>query len=272
MEAMENPQKWRKMWKTKAQMNGITNREYNWMNKLILAYEKNLRGFESDKWITFNQAKKIDIRIKSEECKLWTMVYFWTFLEDKKAKAQGEDKSIPMLKTYLIYNEDQLESKIPVKAKEIDDMIEPEIILDKDQIVHWYIARENIKFLEGGDRCFYRQSEDMICMPKLQDFFSSDEYYASFFHEMVHSTGAKTRLNRLSDDAHFGNTEYSKEELVAEFGACFVAQKLSDDIYINENSLAYLSSRAKEIRADNKQAELFNAISKAEKACQFILK
>lgn len=45
------------------------------------------------------------------------------------------------------------------------------------------------------------------------------EYYSTAFHEAVHSTGHASRLNRLEATAHFGNEEYSKEELVAEIGA-----------------------------------------------------
>ncbi|WP_245561161.1 zincin-like metallopeptidase domain-containing protein [Desulfoscipio gibsoniae] len=43
-----------------------------------------------------------------------------------------------------------------------------------------------------------------------------EEYYSTLFHELVHSTGHKKRLNRSSfaKVQKFGN----REELIAEFG------------------------------------------------------
>jgi antirestriction protein ArdC len=56
-------------------------------------------------------------------------------------------------------------------------------------------------------------------MPDLKTFYNTDDYYHVLNHEVIHSTAK--RLNRQVDLVAnpFGSKEYSKEELVAEFGA-----------------------------------------------------
>ena len=73
----------------------------------------------------------------------------------------------------------------------------------------------------GGGRAFYRQSVDRVTMPKPETFISPEHYYSTLFHELTHATGHPSRLDRptLTDAHRFGDTNYSKEELVAEMGA-----------------------------------------------------
>ena len=69
-----------------------------------------------------------------------------------------------------------------------------------------------------------------------------EEYYSSLIHEMAHSTGHESRLNRLSPDGKFGGDEYAKEELVAELTAAMVGSALGFDSRIRDNNTAYLKS------------------------------
>jgi antirestriction protein ArdC len=57
-------------------------------------------------------------------------------------------------------------------------------------------------------------------MPRPTTFDSGQEYYSTLFHELTHSTGHPSRLDRDSVrvTARFGSHEYSKEELIAEMG------------------------------------------------------
>jgi hypothetical protein len=65
------------------------------------------------------------------------------------------------------------------------------------------------------------------------------EYYSSALHEMAHSTGHKTRLDRLTHDK-FGDPKYAKEELVAELTAAMVGNSMGFDKRILDNNAAYL--------------------------------
>ena len=99
-----------------------------------------------------------------------------------------------------------------------------------------------------------------------------NEYYSTTFHELTHSTGHKSRLNRLETGAvaAFGGTEYSKEELVAEIGSASLMNLLGiETVKTFRNSAAYIQSWLQVLRNDNKF--IVSAISKAEKAVNYIL-
>ena len=55
----------------------------------------------------------------------------------------------------------------------------------------------------------------------MEQFKETAEYYSTAFHELTHSTGHESRLNRLDRTAFFGTEAYSKEELIAEIGDAF---------------------------------------------------
>jgi hypothetical protein len=65
------------------------------------------------------------------------------------------------------------------------------------------------------------------------------EYYSSALHEMAHSTGTESRLNRVKGD-RFGDPKYAKEELVAELTAANTGYALGFDKRILDNNAAYL--------------------------------
>ncbi len=104
----------------------------------------------------------------------------------------------------------------------------------------------------------------------MDQFAEQSEYYSTLFHELTHSTGHHSRLDRLCQTAHFGSEEYSKEELVAEIGAaalnnhCGLNTERSD-----RNSTAYLMGWLSKLRDDKKL--LVSAAGRAEKAVNLIL-
>jgi antirestriction protein ArdC len=79
-----------------------------------------------------------------------------------------------------------------------------------------------------GEGAFFSRKTDKIVMPPLDHFTSTEHYYKVLFHELTHWTGAEKRLNRptLTDFAKFGDPLYSKEELTAELGACFLCNRM----------------------------------------------
>ena len=78
---------------------------------------------------------------------------------------------------------------------------------------------------EGGDQAYYAPRADYVQMPDRAAFVSTEGYYQVLFHELTHSTGHASRLNRKAvaeAAAAFGSADYSQEELVAEMGAAFL--------------------------------------------------
>ena len=96
-------------------------------------------------------------------------------------------------------------------------------------------------------------------MPEMQAFESAEAYYRALFHELVHSTGHRNRLERdgIANPARFASHEYSEEELIAEMGASMlagfsgIATPEADD-----NAAAYLHFWLKKLRAEPKLLEM----------------
>lgn len=74
------------------------------------------------------------------------------------------------------------------------------------------------------DRAYYSISKDEIVIPEKSQFVDGESYYGTMLHEMTHSSGHESRLNRLKPAA-FGSEEYAREELVAELGSALLASR-----------------------------------------------
>ena len=124
---------------------------------------------------------------------------------------------------------------------------------------------------DGGDRAFYQPSTDSIHMPAVSSFEGAEEYHSTLFHELSHSTGHESRLNRHGMEtgiAAFGSAVYSKEELAAEFGSAFLCARAGIQSTL-DNSAAYIDGWRKALNADNRL--VITAASQGQKASDYIL-
>lgn len=126
----------------------------------------------------------------------------------------------------------------------------------------------------GGNSAFYRPSTDTVSMPELAQFKTEEGYYQTLFHELAHSTGHFTRLDRFKATKEAFNShhkkEYSFEELVAELTACFLGSECGtlNDSLIN-NSASYLQGWTKALQSNTDW--IIKASSLATKASDYIL-
>ena len=134
-----------------------------------------------------------------------------------------------------------------------------------------YIAREEIKLCHReGDRACYCPSADEVILPEQKQFHSTAEYYGTVFHELTHSTGHPSRLDRLSKLSFFGTEEYSKDELVAEIGAATLVNHVGLETSTSlRNNAAYLQNWLQVLKDDKRF--IVSATGKAEKAVNLIL-
>ena len=124
---------------------------------------------------------------------------------------------------------------------------------------------------DGGDRAFYRPSADSIHMPAVDSFEGAEEYHSTLFHELSHSTGHESRLNRHGMEtgiAAFGSAVYSKEELAAEFGSAFLGAHAGIQGTL-DNGAAYIAGRSRALRADNRM--VITAASQGQRAADYII-
>ena len=146
-----------------------------------------------------------------------------------------------------------------------------EAIEEAQEIIYGYLERENVKLLhQEGDRAFYRPSTDEVVLPIRKQFMSTAEYYSTVFHELTHSTGHASRLNRLTQAAFFGSEDYSKEELVAEIGAAALVNHVGLETSNSlRNNVAYIQNWLRVLKDDKRF--IVSASGKAEKAVNLIL-
>ena len=241
--------------------NRISNKPYSLLNQMLLS--------KTGEYASFKQWAELGGHIrKGEKAEIVT---FWKIQPIEEENEDGEKviKQIPLLRYYNVFHISQVEG---VEPKSID-LNELQPIEEAERIKTEYMQREHIKILEKvTDKAFYSPLLDYIQVPCKEQYQNIEEFYSTLFHEMIHSTGHKTRLDRLeeSNKAHFGSESYSKEELVAEIGSATLINKLG--IGTNKsfnNSTAYIQSWLRVLKNDKKF--IISASSRAEKAVKYIL-
>jgi antirestriction protein ArdC len=253
---------WIKPWENWNSINYVTRKPYQGINTVMLD-----RGGE---YLTFNQIKKLEGKLKKGS--KGTPVVFYKILTKTEQDNNGKDveKNIPLLRYSTVFHIDDcigIESKLPAMTGEF-------VPDEKAQkIVDTYTKRESIKVINKSlNRAYYSPSEDLINMPKKIQFKSTEEYYSTMFHEMVHSTGNTKRLNRHNDElklASKSKVDYSKEELVAEIGSGMLCGYCNMFEHTLENTAAYCKSWLQVLKDDT--SFIISASSKAGKAFNFII-
>ena len=102
----------------------------------------------------------------------------------------------------------------------------------------------------NGDNAYYSISKDMIVVPEKQQFIDGESFYTNLLHEMAHSTGSESRLNRLKPGQSFGSAEYAREELVAELTAALVSSQYGMTKHVKSDSAAYLKGWLSNLKED----------------------
>lgn len=253
---------WKKPWiisGTACAISHSTGKAYSLLNQLILG--------KPGEYLTYAQCAKEGGHIRKGEKA--SMVVFWKWVETEDEETK-EVKKIPFLRHFSVFHIDQCEGIKPKHSAPVTaQTIEPDAAADA--IISGYLQRSGVRLIhQEGDRAFYRPSTDSVTLPLLAQFKSRAEYYSTAFHELTHSTGHSSRLNRLSKVACFGSGDYSKEELVAEIGAAALVNHAGLETSSSFlNSAAYVQSWLKALKNDKRL--IVSAAGQAEKACNLIL-
>lgn len=240
---------WQKMWNANTRaVSYLTQKPYRGFNAMVL---------DSGEYATLNQINKLGGKVKKGE--KGTPIAFF-----KWVKNEEEDKNFSMLRYYVVFETNTQVDGLPSKRK-IKENVNSNPIESAEKIVKEY---ETMPPIKHGDPA-YRPSTDELSMPDLKEFDSASEYYSALFHEAVHSTGHKSRLNRagITESNGFGSETYSKEELVAEIGSAMLCGESNIEGTF-DNSVAYIGSWLKRLQNDPKM--IINASQQAQKAVDFI--
>ena len=242
--------------------NLFSKKPYRGINILLLGSAR----YTSKYWCTFRQAKELGGQVKKGE--KGTQIIFWKFFEKEEISQKTgliETIQFPMLRYYTVFNLNQING-IEEPEKETVNINEP--IEDAEKI---FQSMPNRPKIERGKTPCYSPSSDVVGLPHIQDFISSERQYKTTFHELIHSTGHSSRLNRdtIMNFNAFGSHEYSKEELIAEFGAAFLCAMAGIVEPVIDNSAAYIDGWSKVFQKDEKI--IVCAAAAAQKAADYIL-
>lgn len=251
---------WKQPWTSSAPRNLVSKKAYRGINPFMLA----LLGYTSPYWLSYKQCAALGGKVKKGE-KATPVVFWMTKVGTEKDKKTGKDKAkkIFILRYYNVFNVEQCEGiEVPK-----DEILAFEPIEKCESIVAGFTNRPQI---ETSSEAYYSPSRDVVGVPAKSSFRSAPMYYSVLFHELVHSTGAESRLDRkIMGVSRFGSEDYSKEELVAEMGAAFLS---AEGGIVNEtigDSAAYLKHWIVVLRNDSKL--IVTAAAQAQKAADHIL-
>ena len=268
IEALEAGVKpWECPWKRNGAVSGIpsnfsTGTSYSGMNIMLLWCSAAKQGFTDSRWLTYNQAKEQGAQVRKGES--GTTAIFYKTLE--KENDAGELEFIPMLKTFNVFNIEQIDGLKMGANDGADIEPQPVNVFDPLPVVETLFQRSGASITERGQQAFYRPSTDEIWLPERHLFADAANFYATGLHELVHWTGAKGRLNREKGNK-FGSEKYAFEELIAELGSAFLMADLGVTGEVQHES--YIASWLKSLKDDKRF--IFKAASAASKAHRFLM-
>ena len=180
---------WRKSWISLAPKNFVSKNTYQGINFLLLS----LYDFPSPYFITFKQCKDKDGHILKGSKGI--PVVFWKMIESKI-----NDDEIPFVRWSTAFNLEQtsLFEEIEEEAGELQTAQE---LLN---------SLSNVPTIKNNvSRAFYSPALDYISLPPLSQFETEAEYYSTLFHEIIHSTGHSSKLNRFNPAGFNHEEKYS---------------------------------------------------------------
>ncbi len=263
---------WRKPFKTSFSpipINFSTGKAYRGINVFLLNLACLQYGYPKNAWLTYKQAKGMGGYVKKGQSS--ETILFWksTLINKENLSQENESESIKKVyiaRIYNVFNIDQCEG-IDIDSEILTTA--PRIGSCEEVYANYPEVKPELKL---GLKAMYIPALDQIRIPGVGDFHSASEYYATLFHELVHSTGHASRLNRegVSEAKHSNKIRYSKEELIAEMGASFLCAFTGiENSDLTNNSAAYLQSWLQVFKQD--KTMVVKATSQAQSAVDFIL-
>ena len=288
---MEEMQKdWHKGWIGGGSMFGlpqnISGRTYEGSNAFLLFLHTASNGYKAPVYMTYGQLHKEGAHVlKGEKA---VPVFKWGFsIKDKDGKKVTEEefhnmtddekkecKRRPFLKIYPEFNIDQTNMSEVNKEKydavvsqfrktdvpTITDGMYVNKAIDRMMEKQEWVCKIQYDKEEKG--AYYSPAKDIVVLPTKAQFrihpddpeecFKDGQVsYGTALHDMAHSTGHPSRLDRLKPAA-FGSPEYAKEELVAELTSAMVGNTLGFDRRISDNNVAYLQNWTSALRKEPK--------------------
>ncbi len=277
-----DPQEWAKGWAhdtNQIPVNGVDGKPYEGMNAFNLLAQQGRYGYTDPRWVTKKEAKKLGVKIKKGE-EPTLVAYFEEYgkkaeskndrkadenAPDRKKKKRIKEKVRCKMRYCFVYNAAQCVN-FPERDKVGEDLTE----------INWRIEQliKNcgvpIKY-DGRDHSYYSIETDSIHLPRLDHFHSINDYYATFLHELAHSTAHENRLNR--DVRNLSEEDRMAEELRAELASMFMQREfgLALDGFHLEKHAFYIKGWLDNAGIIDRKQEFIYAVNEAEKITDYVV-
>ena len=241
--------------------NPTTEASYNGVNVLQLWASAAINGFTSNGWASYKQWQEAGAQVQKGAKS--TVIVFYKPLPEK----EGEDERRFVLKYSRVFNASQVEGY----TAPLIPGAEP---VERLEAAETAIRATGIKIIEQGERACYVPHRDEVYIPDSWRFFDTptssrqEAFYSTIFHELVHATGHKTRLDR-DLKGKFGDESYAAEELIAELGAAFCCVRLGITPEPRIDHAQYIASWLTALKNDTRF--VFKASAQAQKATDYLL-
>lgn len=267
---------------------------YKGKNRYKLGLKTALKGYDDNRWFTYNQVKALGEKIFVKKGEKSTKIDFWKtetaediqerlIYERKKAISKAEGKEISQIRLTMddfndidkkvkeilgdrkvnfifqiinVFNANQVEG-LPKKKIEKTKPSETEIEDMVDNLIE--SSRCPVKFAMQ-ERAMYFPERDEIVLPTRESFDSERQLLATLIHEMGHSQKNRDLKPGKKKDS------YAVEELKAEFTSLFVQSDLGINLSeesVLDNSAEYIKGWGEELIKN--PSILDNIIKDAEK-------
>ncbi len=266
---------WRRGWTEGTVVNGTSygpqnyesRRPYRGGNAFYIAMTNALFGTDYQYFLTKKQIMDRGGKLVKDASPFPVSAFIKGEREAKKDTDETEEYKARIW--YNVFAIDQVEGLTPIVRKNEQgtrDLIVP----DAELIVKNMPKPPTIK--HGGKEAYYTPLGDYVQMPPKIQFKVPQRYYSTLFHELVHSTADKKRLDRDPGD-EYGSKSYALEELIAELGAAYLCGVTAIEYYTLKNSAAYLKGWAAKLTEEIERDPNFlkRAVFKAARAANYII-
>lgn len=251
-------------------LNPTTHNAYRGINIPSLWIDQQEKQFTSNRWATFNQWKERGAQVRKGERASQIIFYKTLTKTDENDKGEDCEQLIPMLKSYAVFNANQVdgyEHDCSIKPNDTD-------LVTRIQAADTYCVNTRADIRKGGIRAFYSRKGDYISMPDTAHFVdtkqasATENYYSTLLHELTHWTGAENRLDRDKAKTKAELDKYAFEELIAELGAAFLCAQIGIVQTPRDDHALYIKSWLAALKDDKKL--VFKASAQAAKAVDFL--
>ena len=276
---------WEKDWRDSANgipRNAVSMKPYRGVNRWMTLLTHMAMGYQDPRWLTYRQAEALGGHVRKGETS--TEIVFWKRVpfrdredggnglgrDDQPPEEEGKIRTYPMLRSYRVFNVEQTEDcriePLPQPEAQDHDPIE-----QAEAIIAGMPGPPEFQTYQNANHApHYAPKADMIRVPDMGRYRSTEGYYNTVFHELVHSTGHPKRLNRFDLDANAGDLHaYGREEMTAGMGAAMLAAHAGTLATMIERDASYILHWRDAIKAD--KSMIVRSATLAQRAVDLIL-